>query len=342
MSAELGHGVAVWGSAAWRERAVSWLDEKLAAAGIERTGQVQQPHLRPWATALRAPTSHGPVWLKAAGPDTAFEVGLYELLHRVAPARVLPPIAVDVARGWIVLPDGGPTLKDRLTGTDLVSALERVLPQYGQLQLDLAAQAGTLLALGLTDMRAAIMPRRFEEALAVVAGYVKRHGTAADRRTCQHLAALRPTVALWCEQLGGAPAAPSLDHNDLHPGNILVAGTDGAGRARFYDWGDSVLAHPFASMLVPLSHLQRHLRAAPDDPALRRVRDAYLEVFSGLAPHVELVATLELACQVGKAARTLVWDRALRTLGRDAAGELAGMPLRCLASLLDSSYLGAR
>jgi hypothetical protein len=45
---------------------------------------------------------------------------------------------------------------------------------------------------------------------------------------------------------------------------------------------------------------------------------------------------------VGKAARTLVWDRALRTLGRDAAGELAGMPLRCLASLLDSSYLGAR
>lgn len=53
-----GTGVEVWGSDAWRELAVSWLDQQLAATGIRRTSGIEQPHLRPWATALRAPTTH--------------------------------------------------------------------------------------------------------------------------------------------------------------------------------------------------------------------------------------------------------------------------------------------
>lgn len=95
-----GAGTAVWASASWRELAVSWLDEQLAAAGIDRTGAIEQPHLRPWATALTAPTTHGPGWLKAAGPGTAFEVGLYELLHRVVPEHVLTPLATILPRSW--------------------------------------------------------------------------------------------------------------------------------------------------------------------------------------------------------------------------------------------------
>ena len=47
------HSVAAWASASWRAAAVSWLDEQLGAAGIERVGEVEQPHLRPWATVLR-------------------------------------------------------------------------------------------------------------------------------------------------------------------------------------------------------------------------------------------------------------------------------------------------
>ena len=54
-------------SAAWRALAVGWLDEQLASAGIERTGEVQQPHLRPWATVLTTPTTRGPVLLKVVG-----------------------------------------------------------------------------------------------------------------------------------------------------------------------------------------------------------------------------------------------------------------------------------
>lgn len=339
MGAGPGSGVEVWSSASWRELAVSWLDEQLTGAGIERTGEVEQPHLRPWATALRAPTTQGPVWLKAAGPGTAFEVDLYQLLHKVAPDHVLSPIAADTDRGWIVLPDGGTPLGERFTGIGLYDAMATALPQYGQLQRDLAPHADRLLALGVDDMRAAVMPSRFEEALEAVGGYVERHGTVADRAAFMQLAGLGETVASWCDRLAALPGPPSIDHNDLHPWNVFLTG---AGQARFYDWGDSVVAHPFSSMLLPLGFVQFNvLRVGLDDPRMLRLQDAYLEVFSDLAPHAELVEALELACRVGKITRALTWNRAMEAAGQDADEQFAGAPLESLRSLLDDSHLGA-
>jgi hypothetical protein len=60
--------------------------------------------------------------------------GLYQLLLRAAPERMLTPIAVDLARAWILLPDGGPALGDRLAGANLAAALAAVLRRYGELQ----------------------------------------------------------------------------------------------------------------------------------------------------------------------------------------------------------------
>jgi len=335
------HGVEVWSSAGWRERAVAWLDERLTEAGTARTGEVEQPHLRPWATALRVPTRHGPVWLKAAAPGTAFEVGLYGILHRVAPGRVPAPLAADVARGWIVLPDGGPALAERLGGADLVDALEAALPQYGQLQRDLAPLACDLLAMGVADMRPAALPGRFAEALDAVAGFVERRGSTADRAALRRVAGLGATYAAWCERLAASPVPASLDHNDLHPWNILGPGMGASLQAVFYDWGDSVVAHPFASMLVPLGFARSGiLRTGPDDPRILRLRDAYLEGFGDLAPHAALVEELELACRVGKVARALTWQRAVVAMGSDDDEGFARAPLETLLSLPSDSYLG--
>jgi hypothetical protein len=128
----------------------------------------------------------------------------------------------------------------------------------------------------------------------------------------------------------------SLDHNDLHWWNVFVDGS-----VRFYDFGDSVVAHPFASMLLGLGMLRRQLGVGADGPAVARPRDAYLEVFGDLASRAELVEELELACQVGKVGRALSWHRALRMAGDEEAGEFADGPLVALGSLLSDSWLEA-
>ncbi|SES26069.1 phosphotransferase [Actinokineospora terrae] len=291
--------IETWQSAAWQAGAVDWLDERLADAGITRVGPLAERKVRSWAGVFTAPTTAGPVWLKAANPHMAAEVRLYEVLHAAVPERVLAPIATDPARGWLVLPDGGPTLAE-------MGEMVDYLPAYGQMQRDLAPHTDAVLAAGVPDMRPSRMPERFTEALAVV------DDVPAD------IAAMGPKVAEWCARLAESPVPVSIDHNDLHAGNFLRDG-------RFYDWGDSVVAHSFASMLVPLS-----LLGTDGD----RGRDAYLEAFTDLAPRAELLADLALACRVGKIARALTWHRALAGHG----GPWADAPRAHLVALAKPSF----
>jgi hypothetical protein len=263
----------------------TWVDARLAEAGLERTGALELFRRRPWATVWHADTTGGRVWLKVPGAENRFEVGLYALLERVVPDHVLAPLGVDVERGRLLLPDAGPAC------TDVMPAL----PRYAELQRALAPHVDELLALGVADMRPSVMPQRFDEAVERIAGG-------------EEVLGIRDRYVAWCEELATAPGGASIDHNDLHDHNVLAGG-------RFYDWGDSVVAHPFASLLVPLE-------MAGDAP---RVRDTYLDCFNDLAPHAELVATAELACRVAKVARALVWHRA------DPRGDA---PLHTLRSLL--------
>ena len=273
---------------------------------IARTGAVEQSRLRPWATVLqRADDRRGGV-AEGGGPGTAFEVGLYELLARVVPDRVLMPIAVDAGRGWVVLPDGGPPLGERLDGRELVATRCDALAAVRRA----AARAGAARRRAARARRRATCARRrcrarFEEALAAVGRDVRRRerprGDRPGGRAARHGRG-------WCERLAAAPVPASLDHNDLHPWNVLA---DAAGRVRFYDWGDSVVAHPFASMLRAARLRAARVSARRSTTASCGCATPTSSAFADLAPHAELVETLELACRVGKIARALTWHRAL-------------------------------
>ncbi len=268
------------------------------------------------------PTDDGTAWLKIPSESTGSEVGLYALLETVAPERIPVTFGADVERRWLLLADGGPSLRSRFPGAASLPILEGALPVYGELQRRLAPHADRLLALGLADMRPAAMPARLDEALAAV----------GDAREVE---AARGRYADWCAELGAAPGEAALDHNDLHGDNILV-GADGS--VRFYDWGDAVVAHPFASMLMGLGEPTLVLGCDERDTRIIRLRDAYLEAFSDLAPHAELVRTLELACRVAKAARALTWHRAVGA-DPDAPPEFAAAPRESLVAVLDPAYL---
>lgn len=311
-----------WTSPRWRADAVAWLDARLADAGRVRTGDVTQPRIRSWGTVLTAPTTAGPVWMKATAPSTAYEVPIYAALTRVAPAAIVVPIALDLERGWLLLPDGGALLD---TSTDAVPpGLAPALAQYAELQLRAAPMAAELVVAGVPDMRPAVMPARFDEAVAAVERFVAGHGRPGDAATLRDVVALRDRFAGWCALLAASPVPASVDHNDLHAANVFVTG----GHARFVDWGDAAVAHPFASMLVGLGMPARTL--APD--AVARLRDAYLEPFTDLAPRADLLAEIDLACRVAKVARTLTWVRAVGVDNGDP--RFARGPIDCLAALL--------
>jgi hypothetical protein len=291
-----------------------------AAAHVTITGEPVARE-RPWSTVLRLPTPDGPVWLKATAPAARAEVGLYRVLADRAPGAVLVPLARDDVRGRLLLPDGGPTLRDgppeRLAGS-----VADALAVYAGLQRAVAPAREEILAAGVPDATPAALPERLREALAV---------TGVDDDGSRR----RALVAGWAAELAGGPGADlaTVDHQDLHPGNILARGP------RFYDWGDAVLAHPFACLLVALGGLARTLGVAPDDPVVTRARDAYLDVFADLAGHADLVRTADRACRAAVVARALTWHRAVGAAG--PGHRFASAPRDTLATLGNPSPFDA-
>ncbi len=113
-----------------------------------------------------------------------------------------------------------------------------------------------------------------------------------------------PQVQLWCEELGRSPIPMSIQHDDLHDGNVFADG-------RFFDWGDASVQHPFGVLLVSLRVAADNLGVGDDDPALDELRDAYLEPWSDLASRAQLLREAQLAVHVAKVSRALSWQRAL-------------------------------
>jgi hypothetical protein len=210
-----------------------------------------------------------------------------------------------------------------------------IVPHYAELQIGLMPHSDEVLLAGIPDMRPEHMPRRFDGALDVAAEVAREHPVERDSGLLASIAAYRSTFVGMCERLSRSPVPPTLDHSDLHPNNILPS-IDGT--PRFYDWGDSVLAHPFSSMLVFMRFAVDVINSTPDDPRMLELRDAYLRAFSAYGPHADLVETLEDACRVSMVIRALTWSRGL-ALDPNPNPDWARAPLEWMASLLHPSYL---
>ena len=87
----------------------------------------------------------------------------------------------------------------------------------------------------------------------------------------------------------------------------------------------------FACLLVALGGLARTLGVAPDDPAVTRACDTYLDGFADLAGHADLVRTADLACRAAVVARALTWHRAVGAAGPEHP--FASAPRDTLATL---------
>jgi hypothetical protein len=304
-----------WLDPAWHVEATAWIEDQLGKHGRRITGPIEQPRIRPWSTALVVPTSAGTAWFKACGPGNAFEAALLDALARWRTPQIVEPLAVDAERGWILSPDGGPLLRDRLDGAPGIEDWVRILPEWAELQRHLALRADELIALGVPDLRPAILSARFAE----LTDDPDAELSEPDRG---RLRALVPTYAEWCAELTASGIESSLQHDDLHDGNVFV-GPDGD---RFFDWGDAGVAHPFGTLLVTFRSIaSRGLGAAGEEArTLARLRDVYLEPWTANHAATELRGVATTAMRVAMVGRALSWQRGLRGVPLDDHGEWRG------------------
>lgn len=278
-----------WHDPLWRESAHSWIGETLSAMGTPVLGEIEETRVRPWSVTHRATTAAGVRWFKANTMDCAYEARLVPVLAAWTPDSVLTPLAVDEDRGWLLTADAGPTLRTS-HGPDQRRDWCEMLQAYAVLQREIVPAVPDLLAVGVPDMRPSALPAVLD---ALLAGPEIPEDLAVDSAA----------FARWCAELAADGIPASLQHDDLHDDNVFPG-------YRFFDWGDSSVSHPFGSLLVALSSASFFLDLGRAD--LEELRDAYLEVWSDLAPLPALRRSVSLACRVGRVAKAAAWRRALR------------------------------
>ena len=160
------------------------------------------------------------------------------------------------------------------------------------------------LAHGVPDLRLATLPARYEELL--------ERDLPLEDDEIRRLREFAPRFAGLCDELAAHGIPETVQHDDLHMANVYARGEE----LRLLDWGDSSIAHPFASLVVTFRFLEERNKLPPGDPWFTRLRDAYLEPWgTGLAD------VFALALRVGAFAHTVAWARHRDHLPEEARRE---------------------
>ena len=295
----------LWTQPDWLTQATAWIDAALERQGIRARGPIEQSHVRPWSTVLRVPTRDGDLYFKALPPALAHEVAITHALARWRPYCMPRVLAADTQRGWMLMTDAGTRLRSILQFAHDLRHWQRVLPLYAELQIELSNRVDQLLALGAPDRRLAAIPTRYEQLLddADLMRVDRSPGLAAEEY--ERLRDLAPRLAATCAQLADYAIPASLNHGDLHDGNIFVH----EGRYIFFDWGDASAAHPFFSLRTVMVSVENSLGL--EAPAREQLRDLYLESWARYGSPANLRAAFTLAQQLWAISSALAWQTAL-------------------------------
>ena len=297
-----------WEQPGWQNRAAGWITASLAEQGIAVTGPIERARTRFWSVHLRVDTDAGRFWFKENCPLQSFEARLIEGLRPIAGDLLGKVTATQVDEGWLLTPDQGETARDAGLAGD-VGTYERLLTEWGVLQRAVGSAGLDLSSYGVTTMAPAgaadYLLTHVARLTALPADDVGRMDDAAATR----LRALVPTVRGWAETLLATGLPLSLDHADLHLGNAFADPV--SGRLRIFDLSDAVASFPLCTLLVPLRVMTAREEIGPDQRAVDRVVNAYLESFTDVVPVRELRAAVPAALELAKMNRHESWRRAL-------------------------------
>jgi Phosphotransferase enzyme family len=275
-----------WARLGWHERAVAWIEERLAAIDRPRSGLIQL--LRTWSLSqvMRIPTDAGPVYFKAVAPHPfGHEAALTAYLARSIPAHAPVVLAFDPAQGWMLTEDFGGRQLEETDPDDL----ELGLPAIIEIQRALAGKTRELAAVGCLDRPL----ERLSRDLAVALDGARGMGVPLERATVDRIDGW---VRRAAERLDRVGLPPTLVHGDLHPGNVVAVD----GRIVVFDWAEGVVANPMLD-------LYSWLRSAREPGLRQRLREVCAQGWGGVADPDLIRTAFEDAALLSLAHQTVLW-----------------------------------
>jgi aminoglycoside/choline kinase family phosphotransferase len=228
------------------------------------------------------------VWFKANTEELRYEALVTHLVSRRVPDRVPPLLADDVERGWMLMEDAGRRLREVIAEERDLSRWDDVLDGAADIARAVEPDVGELLAAGVPDLRLATLPEQYAELVET---------TDVDQRFRDAV----PRVRELADELASYGVTETLQHDDLHDGQVFVTGDD---RQLILDWGDAVVSHPFFTLSVTLEGvIAWGLDDVESSVDLAPLVARYLRRYAPDRP--ELIDAVPLALRLGWASRAV-------------------------------------
>jgi hypothetical protein len=302
----------LWEQPDWLRQVSDWIYAEVKRQSLKIVGVIEQPHIYPWSTVLRVPTDEGTLFFKATAAETIYEAVLTQKLTEWYPDCMPELIAVDTARGWMLMRDGGEPLRASIRPTQDIKPWNPVIARYSQVQVGLSEHVSEMLALGVPDCRLEALPAIYanllvdEESLMIDQ---EKGLTSTELKSLQDLA---PRFKQICAELAAYRIPASLNQGDFHDGNTLLKN----GRITFFDWGDANVTHPFVSLRTCFVSIEIALQL--DDYAftseMATLLDRYLEYWHKFASKENLLKAYALSKPAAAIVKAFSWHQTISRL----------------------------
>jgi hypothetical protein len=309
-----------WTQADWFDRISAWIHDELERLGIVINGPIEQPHTRPWSTVLYVPTLEGAVYFKACAEVLAHEAVVTQALSLWLPDYLPKILATDPKHGWMLMADGGTTLREVIKGDRDIRHWEKLLHCYAELQIELADRLPDLLTLGIPNRQLAKLPELYEKLLDNKEMLLIDQPEGLTSAEHQRLLDMKTHIASQSEQLAASPVPESIHHGDFHDANIFLKDD----HYIFFDWGDSSAAHPFFSLRTVFVSLENTLNFEEDAPEFDGLRDAYLGPWTQYQSRQDLLVTFDVAARLSPIISALGWNHVVTSLDESMRDDYAG------------------
>lgn len=308
-----------WHQPDWQAEAKAWIRSALERNNLQLTGEIEQPHIRPWSTVMTVPTQEGKLYFKASASIFAHETALTSYLASFQPDLFPKLLAVDAKRHWMLMSDAGTPLRQFIRTEKSIARWSDVLPLYVELQKAMAERTTHLLALGVMDRRLAQLPDMFENLIADGTAMLLDQEESLTSEEYARLKNYGAEFARMCEKLASFGIPESIHHDDFHDANIFIQED---GRIILTDWGESAVTHPFFTLVVIMRSVDNSFGT---DFSLEseQVRDMYLQYWTSHAPINELRTIVNLAQRIGYINRALTWKMSLENMPEELRAEYA-------------------
>lgn len=311
-----------WQSATFAAHALDWIRGSLLEVGAQVRGPLVAHRIRFWAAVFHVETDQGTAWFKACNPGQGFEAATLRALATVAPQDFVTPLATLPERGWLLLPEGGMTLRERGVNGGHWCAL---VAQTARVQKQLTAHASTLQGAGVAAFGAEMAAPYVHRLVDALAGLPTTHAQSLGRLEARQILDALAGVEPLFDLLAASGIPSSFQPNDVSASNaFIVPGQEN--RFLLFDVGDGFWSHPFAALAHPVRAATGSWPARPpkNHPMSARLRDAYLEPWHGMlgtTDATEVSQLVEAGDRLGDLHRCESWRRLLEHVPHDAVAE---------------------